>query len=235
MNKAIFFDVDDTLYDHLIPFRKAISDYVKHDDAFPFEDAYHRMRYYSDKISVELGGAGNMEKGNATNQMKRDRFQLALRDFQVELTVEQAEAIQQAYESCQFDIELFPHARELIIELQAKGNLVGLLTNGAEAHQWRKIKALELDQIIPTDYIFVSGTYGWDKPNVRIFEYINDKTNTLPSHCTYVGDSWRNDVIGATNAGWDMIWFNYRGIARESELAIKGEVGSFKELYQWFL
>ncbi|HIW32042.1 MAG TPA: HAD family hydrolase [Candidatus Paenibacillus intestinavium] len=230
MTKAIFFDVDDTLYDHLIPFQKAVQPYVDHIDSFPYEEAYHRMRYYSDKISIELGGAGKMEEGSATEAMKRDRFQFALNDFGVEINTILADRIQQTYFECQFEIELFPNARELIIELQQRGFIVGVLTNGAEAHQWRKIKALKIDQLIPVERIFVSGSHGWDKPDIRIFQYINEQTATLPDQCTYVGDSWRNDVIGATSAGWSMIWFNHRNLERESDLTLQGEVTNFNDL-----
>ena len=61
MNKWIFFDVDDTLYDHLIPFRKAVAERVGTRGDFPYEEAYHRLRYHSDMLSLELGGAGAME------------------------------------------------------------------------------------------------------------------------------------------------------------------------------
>ncbi|URN94946.1 MAG: HAD family hydrolase [Candidatus Pristimantibacillus lignocellulolyticus] len=230
MTKAIFFDVDDTLYDHLIPFQKAVKPYVSHIESFPYEEAYHRMRYYSDKISAELGGAGQMEQGSATEAMKRDRFQFALNDFDIAIDAIQAQRIQQTYFECQFDIELFPDACELIIELQQSGFIVGVLTNGAEAHQWRKIKALKIDQLIPIERIFVSGSYGWDKPDTKIFHYINEQTGTLPEQCTYVGDSWRNDVIGATSAGWNMIWFNHRKVERESNITLHGEVDSFEKL-----
>jgi len=230
MTKAIFFDVDDTLYDHLIPFQKAVKPYVSHMGSFPYEEAYHRMRYYSDKISVELGGAGQMEQGSATEAMKRDRFQFALNDYGVEIDAVQAEQIQKTYFECQFDIELFPNARELIVELQQRGFIVGVLTNGAAAHQWRKIKALQIDQLIPLERIFVSGSYEWDKPDIRIFHYINEQTGTLPEQCTYVGDSWRNDVIGSTSAGWNMIWFNHRKLERESNITLHGEVDNFEKL-----
>jgi len=235
MKKAIFFDVDDTLYDHLIPFRKAIQPYVGQLESFPYEEAYHRMRYYSDKISVELGGAGKMEQSSATDAMKRDRFQFALHEFGIEVDAIQAESIQQAYFDCQFEIELFPDARELIIELQQRGYIVGVLTNGAEAHQWRKIKALDLHKIIALERIFVSGSYGWDKPDIKIFQLINERTETLPEQCTYVGDSWRNDVIGATRAGWNMIWFNHRNLARESNITLQGEVESYEALKYYVL
>ena len=89
--KGIFFDVDDTLYDHLAPFRDAVQKVARPDGMFPYEAAYHRMRYYSDKLSVELGGAGTAAYGEAVEDMRRRRFQLALAEFGVGLTLEEAE------------------------------------------------------------------------------------------------------------------------------------------------
>jgi len=230
MNKAVFFDVDDTLYDHLIPFRKAVYPWTEHIAHFPYEKAYHRMRYYSDMLSLEFGGAGQMEEGDSTDLMRRKRFQLALKEFDVLLTEQEAEQIQQLYLACQFDIECFDGARELILELQQKGYVVGLLTNGAEAHQWKKIRALKLDEIIPLSRIFVSGTYGIDKPDPDIFRLINERIDIPAAQCTYIGDSWRNDVIGACHADWNVIWFNHRELEQEAGITLLGDVKDYAEL-----
>jgi putative hydrolase of the HAD superfamily len=228
--EAVFFDVDDTVYDHLTPFRQAVKSCTAHIEHFPYEAAYHRMRYYSDMLSDELGGAGVMEQGDSTESMRRRRFQLALQEFEVQITDQEAERVQQAYLSCQFDIQCFAGMKELIIELQQKGIVVGLLTNGAEGHQWRKIRALGLDQLIAKPYIFISGTHGIDKPDPRIFQLINEQTETLHKHCTYVGDSWRNDVVGANRADWKMIWFNHRRQQCGHELQLYREVSTVADL-----
>lgn len=235
MKQAIFFDVDDTVYDHLIPFRKAVQSWAAHIEQFPYEAAYHRMRYYSDLLSHELGGAGQMEQGASTELMRRRRFQLALQEFSLALTEQEAEKIQQAYLSCQFEIECFAGMKELIQQLQARGVLVGLLTNGAEAHQRRKIEALGLDKLVANEHIFISGAYGIDKPDPRIFQLINKQTGTNPAHCTYVGDSWRNDVVGAHRAGWSVVWFNHRQQQRAEAIELTGEATNLAELYQFLV
>lgn len=234
-NKVIFFDVDDTVYDHLEPFRQAVWSWTSHLEHFPYEAAYHRMRYYSDMLSLQFGGAGKMEEGASTSFMQRERFRLALQEFDVQLTEQEAEKVQQAYLACQFDIQCFAGMKELMIELQQAGVAVGVLTNGAEGHQWRKITALGLDQIIAKPYIFVSGTHGIDKPDPRIFQLINQETGTTNKQCTYVGDSWRNDVIGAYSAGWNTVWFNHRGQERGEEIVTFQEVMSVNELRAYLL
>ncbi|MGO4370346.1 HAD family hydrolase [Paenibacillus sp. 2TAB19] len=227
---AVFFDVDDTLYDHLTPFRKALETVAATTEAFPYEEAYHRMRYYSDILSLEMGGAGKMEEGQATELMRRRRFQLTLAEFGIEVSEQQSADIQAAYIGCQFDIQMFDGARELLKRLSGAGFVVGLITNGAEAHQMSKIKAMELDALIPPERQFVSGKVGHDKPDRRIFEYVNEQTGTKPANCIYVGDSWRNDVIGAIEAGWSVIWFNHRGAKPESEHMPHHIASSYEQL-----
>ncbi|NIK69154.1 MULTISPECIES: HAD family hydrolase [unclassified Paenibacillus] len=234
--KGVFFDVDDTLYDHLSPFRQAVIAVVGDREGFPYEEAYHRMRYHSDMLSLEMGGAGAMESGSSTELMRRRRFELALAEFGIALSEEQASAMQAAYIGCQFNIAMFEGARELIEQLVKAGYVVGLLTNGAENHQLKKIRAMELDHLIPPERQFVSGKIGWDKPDIRVFQHVNEATGTRPEKSVYIGDSWRNDVIGALEAGWSVIWFNHRGASPESgEHTPNHTAASYEELARLLL
>ncbi|QHT58991.1 HAD family hydrolase [Paenibacillus lycopersici] len=236
--RAVFFDVDDTLYDHLIPFRKAVERTAGPLAAlggFPFEAAYHRLRYHSDMLSLELGGAGAMESGAATGYMRMRRFQLTLAEFGIPLTEAQAEAMQAAYIGCQYEITMFEGARELLAKLAGEGWIVGLITNGAPNHQQCKIDAMRLDELVPPERRFISGALGWDKPDPRLFRHVNEATGTTPADSVYVGDSWRNDVIGALEAGWRVIWFNHRRAARESGHEPTHEAGNYAELARLLL
>jgi len=228
--KGIFFDVDDTLYDHLAPFRDAVQERACPDEAFPYEAAYHRMRYYSDKLSVDLGGAGTAAYEEAVQDMRRRRFQLALAEFGIQLTPEEAEAVQQTYLDKQYNITMFDGARELLRKLADAGHVVGLITNGPAEHQMNKITAMQLGGLIPEERLFVSGAVGWDKPDPQIFHHVNQLTGTLPESSYYIGDSWRNDVVGALAAGWQMIWFNHRSVKPESEHRPQYIVTSYDEL-----
>lgn len=214
-NHAVFFDVDDTLYDHLQPFRAALEETLGTGPDFPYEPAYHRMRYYSDFLSAEAGGTPT--HGRVLESMRTERFVRSLGEFGLLLTPEQAAAVQSAYLNRQFDIRPFPGALELIGALQARGAIVGVITNGPPEHQWMKIRALGADRLIPAELVFISGAVGLTKPDVRLFELIAGKLGKAPDQCCYIGDSWRNDVVGAAGAGWRVIWFNHRGVRPESE------------------
>lgn len=226
--RAVFFDLDDTLYDHLIPFRAALTNILATKEEFPYEQAYHRMRYYSDALSAELGGTPT--HGEELHQMRRRRFQLALAEFNLQLTPEQAQAVQDEYLSLQYAIELFDGVKELITELKARSIVVGVITNGPPDHQLNKIQALSLTRLIPEELIYISGAVGFTKPDERLFRHVTDQLGLAPENCCYIGDSWRNDVVGALDAGWKVLWFNHRSVEPESDHQPHHLVTSYPEI-----
>lgn len=226
--QAVFFDVDDTLYDHLIPFRKALQNVLGTRPDFPYAPAYHRMRYYSDLLSARAGGTPT--HGRELEEMRSSRFKLALGEFGVELTELQAAQIQSEYLSRQFDIRLFDGARSLMASLMDRGCTVGLITNGPPEHQMKKIEALGVLELIPPERIFISGAVGITKPDRRLFDHVADKLGLSPASCCYIGDSWRNDVVGAVDAGWKVIWFNHRAVQPESGHRPHESASSYEEL-----
>ncbi len=216
--KAVFFDVDDTMYDHLHPTRDALRTVLGLSERFPYEEAYHRIRYYSDLLSAQGGLLEGKAGQGELNDMREGRFVLALQEFGVNITREQAVQVQKVYLDRQYRIEPFEGATSLMDALSSAGYLVGLITNGLEEHQMSKIKAMALENHVAPEHIFVSGTVGYAKPDPRIFAVVNERTGTLAEHCCYIGDSWRNDVAGATAANWRTIWFNHRNASPESDV-----------------
>lgn len=226
--KAVFFDVDDTLYDHLIPFREALQGVLGTGEDFPYASAYHRMRYYSDKLSAEAGGTPT--HGFELSDMRTRRFSLSLAEFGIRLTGSQAEDVQSEYLNRQFDIRLFDGVRPLMADLIDRGILVGLITNGPPEHQMKKIRALGLSDLIPPERIFISGAVGFTKPDRKLFDHAADTLNLSSADCYYVGDSWRNDVVGALDAGWHVLWFNHRGAEPESSHSPHFQVNSYADI-----
>ncbi|GIP29811.1 haloacid dehalogenase [Paenibacillus sp. J23TS9] len=228
--KGIFFDVDDTLYDHLEPLRQALRKVLSTGEDFPYEAVYHRFRFYSDALSARHGGVNAAGADQDLQEMRVKRVMLALAEFGVQVTEKEAARIQEIYLEGQFRINPFPGAVELIRTLQTAGHVVGLITNGPAKHQMAKIKALAMDRIINPGSIFISGAVGYDKPDPRLFMHVNEITGTEASRSFYIGDSWRNDVVGALEAGWTAIWFNHRQVKPESDHQPHYLAVSYREL-----
>ncbi|MBE9915385.1 HAD family hydrolase [Paenibacillus donghaensis] len=228
--RGIFFDVDDTLYDHLEPLRLALQRVLAMGEDFPYGKLYHRFRYYSDILSAEHGAINAAEAKKDLQDMRVRRAKLALAEFGVQVTDREAARIQDAYLEGQFQIQPFPGAVELIRDLQAAGHVVGLITNGPAEHQMAKIKALAMDSIIAPGQIFISGAVGYDKPDPRLFAYVNEQIGTNAARSYYIGDSWRNDVVGALGAGWTAVWFNHRQVQAETEHQPHYMAADYREL-----
>ncbi len=82
-----------------------------------------------------------------------------------------------------------------------------LMTNGLIEVQKEKIKRLSLDDYF--DHIIISGEVGYEKPNIKIYEYMEKLTSDLDKNKVLaIGDSLSSDIKGGENYGVDTCWFN---------------------------
>ena len=228
--KTIIFDVDDTLYDQLSPFRQAIT--VTFTELVGLSEEkmrqlYLDFRYFSDKVFY-LTVDGRL----SLTDMRTYRIREALKKQGIQKKEVECQAFQDNYEAFQHQITLQPKMKELLIDLKSQGFSIGILTNGPTSHQKKKIKQLEIENYIPLDNIFISGEIGMAKPNVDVFRYIESILNLTSNEIIYIGDSYENDVIGAKGAGWESVWLNkFDRQLNKEELQPDDEVTSYEVLY----
>ncbi|WP_240407235.1 HAD family hydrolase [Gracilibacillus halophilus] len=72
------------------------------------------------------------------------------------------------------------------------------------------MKQLGVTHWIPESNIFVSGDLGVSKPNINAFQHVENALNLEKDQTIYIGDAYENDVVGAKQAGWHVIWMNHR-------------------------
>lgn len=204
---AVFFDLDDTLYDHLIPFREAVREVLQPEESsLSYADLFYLVRHHSDLLWPKyLQGELELEE---TRVM---RLELAFEEYGLTINRDQAVRVQEAYIGRQYQIEMIEGVLEQLKRFLSKGHKVGIITNGPKDHQMNKIRGLGVDRLIPEDMIFISDAVGIAKPDPEIFAYVNRKTGTTPANSLYIGDTWANDVVGALEAGWKVCWYNPRG------------------------
>lgn len=204
---AIFFDLDDTLYDHLIPFREAVREVLRPDeDHLNYADLFYKVRHHSDLLWPKyLRGELELEETRVR------RLELAFAEYGLELDREQASKVQAAYIGRQYSIEMIEGVAEQLQRFISLGHKVGVITNGPQDHQMSKLRGLGVDRLIPEEMIFISDAVGLAKPDPAIFAYVNRMTGTTAEHSLYIGDTWDNDVVGALEAGWKVCWYNPRG------------------------
>ena len=198
---GLVFDVDDTLYEQIVPFENAYKSLFDMDiDMGRF---YLLSRYYSD-VKFEASRNGEM----TMDEYHIYRIQEAAKDLGVYLSDEQALNMQKEYKKNQQKLQMSDITIS-ILNLAKENNVkLGIITNGPSEHQWSKVKALGVEKWIDRENIIVSGDHGINKPDVRIFEIMQEKLQLPNDSLYYIGDSLENDIVGANNADWKAIWIN---------------------------
>ncbi|PKG22974.1 HAD family hydrolase [Niallia nealsonii] len=210
----ILFDVDDTLYDQLIPFKDAYHEvFDQYQYNCSIELLFVKSRYYSDEV-FELVNAGKMTK----TDMHIYRISKAFESLGIQIKREDAFLFQSIYESNQKKIVLHPEMKEVLHFAKCLGINMGVITNGPTSHQESKIAQLLLTNWIKEENIFISGKVGISKPSQKIFSYVQEKMGIIPENSYYIGDSYMNDVVGAKKAGWKSIWVNRRNHPISNEM-----------------
>ncbi|WP_419872856.1 HAD family hydrolase [Candidatus Pristimantibacillus sp. PTI5] len=208
MVKAVFFDLDDTLYDQLQPFLTAvrtagISGLFR--DRLQAEDLFKRLRKHSDRL-WEKHASGMM----SLEELRIERTTAAFLDIGINLAEQTAVQLQENYEREQKRIKLRNGAETLFGQLESYGIRMGLITNGPVEHQMIKIRSLGLLNWIDLQAVYISDGIGIAKPDPEVFRHVRLQSCFDPEVLVYVGDAWHNDIVPSYQAGWNPVWLNGR-------------------------
>ncbi|MYN70588.1 HAD-IA family hydrolase [Streptococcus suis] len=202
--KALIFDVDDTLYDQIQPFERALKRHLAVLDE-QLSPLYLSFRQYADEV-FEAASTGKM----SLQESHVYRMKHALADFGYQVSDATALAIQIDYDYFQGQIELGPIFPEIFSWCKEHGIAIGMITNGPYRHQLRKIRTMGLFDWFEPENILISGQIGITKPNPAIFHLMEERLGMSGEDVYYLGDSFENDVVGAKAVNWKAIWFNHR-------------------------
>jgi putative hydrolase of the HAD superfamily len=189
MIRAIFLDLDNTLYDQDLYFSSAYSAIARHIEkcfSFPSADTLSRLR------------ALLREKGSMYSTLFDDLLESI--GFREEKLV-------------RLLVELFHHApvdtlvpyedAGIVLPRMAQKFLLGIITNGHAEMQRRKVAALDLSELLP--FQIYTAEMGHPKPSVRCYEYAIEMANVDPQESLYVGDNPYVDFTGARQIGMHTI------------------------------
>ena len=199
----VYFDLDDTLLDHRLAEKRALSDVAKHHPqlrAVPVAEissAYH-------KINAELWKAyadGDITSSN----LRRERFsqlldQLGIANIEPgDLGKQYMARYSQHWVPIADAIESLHHV--------ARHLPVGLITNGfADVQRAKLAQFPAITNVLAATVI--SEEVGAMKPHPDLFLAAKVASGS-DGDILYVGDSFHSDVVGGVRAGWSVAW--YRG------------------------
>ena len=210
--KAVFFDLDDTLY-----------------SSFQEGDAY-AYECLADWAEQELGIAGDQfAQAFRENRQRLSRQQPGMPPVHDRVLFAQGalerlgcNAIRYArrahrvyWDAVLEKMELRPGVNELLDDLRQAGVKTAVCTDMLVDMQMEKLEYLGLADRV--DYLVASEEAGMDKPGAPIFWLALQKCGCLPREAVMVGDNFRHDVQGAMDVGIAGVWLNWTGLPRPQD------------------
>jgi YjjG family noncanonical pyrimidine nucleotidase len=123
---------------------------------------------------------------------------------------------------------LFDGAIELLDYLKPNYKL-HIITNGFASVQAKKIKNANLDSYFET--ITNSEMAGEKKPHQHIFNYALKQANASKSESLMIGDSYEADILGAIDAGLDVVFFNVQNQKIEQDIIQINHLSQLKTIF----
>lgn len=120
------------------------------------------------------------------------------------------------------DIELYPDVIPTF-DVLARHFRLGLLSNGNTYPERCGLQGYFA-------FVIFSQDVQIEKPHRRIFEITAARAGCQLGEILHVGDSLRNDVFGAQNAGIPAVWLNREGLPNATDTVPDYEVASLTEL-----
>lgn len=99
-----------------------------------------------------------------------------------------------------------------VLRVLAKTDLVlGVISNGLTLKQFEKLIRMQVHRYINPSAIFISDNVGVAKPNPKLYRRALDRVGVAPNEAMYVGDHPVNDVDAASEAGMITVWNRREG------------------------
>lgn len=222
----LFFDLDRTLWDFETNAVEALSDIYKQFRTKGYIGKFEKFVAVYRNVNEDLWrkySNGEISK----QQLIEDRFYLTFKEFGFDNRALGFEAGKLYLQVSPTKTHLFPGAKDTLDYL-SQYYQVHILTNGFKEVQGRKLRNSGLDGYIST--LITSEDAGYQKPDVRVFEYALNKVGAKRDESLMIGDDLHADIQGASNAGLKYLWFNPDN--RKSTIEESMQISQLAELLQ---
>jgi len=224
--KLLFFDLDNTLFDHTRAQMTTLKSMLREFPEFSRveEDAFIACFM---RINERLWKEMAAQRITAP-ELRELRFRETCRELNIEISNVKSLSAQylDIYANQTF---LFPEVHETLNYLQSRYRL-GLLTNGFTETQESKLDNNGLKDYF--DHKIYSHDVGALKPSPLIFERAMEVAACSPEETAFVGDSPTDDIAGAKAVGWMGILFDPHEHYPKEKADYK--ISSLSELRQLF-
>ncbi len=207
--KAIFFDMNDTIMDSRAALRTG---FVKALEEFTARWAGESQAWDPQKSFSVYHKTMRKWRRNQTGKAGSSNWAIpclreALKDSPFSVNERMLQLIHERINQIKKETAIaFPGVQDAIKELSARYKLA-IITNGNREQRMNQLTGMGLDAFIPREQLFTPAKTNEKKPSTVLFRHAMEQIGVSPKESVMVGNSWRNDIYGATRAGMDAIWF----------------------------
>jgi putative hydrolase of the HAD superfamily len=208
VRRALLIDIDDTVVDWIGPAHDAVVAAVATHPSFsgrqPAEVAARFMEIVEETHALWLAGE------LSADALRAERIRRLVRETGSDIDADEASQLADDYRRAYLAARRpVPGAAELLREVRRLGARVVAVTNNLVAEQEDKLRHIGIRDLF--DDLVVSEAAGVSKPDPAIFELAVRAAGAPASDVVMLGDSWENDVRGATGAGIAAAWLDRHG------------------------
>jgi putative hydrolase of the HAD superfamily len=186
--KAIFFDIDDTLYSTY-----EFSEMARENAIKAMINAGLRMS--QEELRQELDEIVHEFSSNYEHHFDKLLMRIPRRFYKgINAAVLIAAGVV-AYHDTKFrHLNAYDDALEVLKLLYNSDLILGIITAGITIKQSEKLIRLKVMPYMTPSAIFISDQIGISKPNVKLYQRACSDLNIRPSESMYIGDNPRNDI-----------------------------------------
>ena len=225
--KHLFFDLDHTLWDHNRNSKIGLNEVYQQ---FNLQDLgiSSSTQFYLKFNEINHQLWDKYEAGRISQpELRHSRFRLIFSQLGIENHAVCDEISDTYINISSKKHHLLPNAHETLEYLFPKYPM-HIITNGFDEVQSIKMNAGKITHFFQE--VITSQNSGYKKPDSRIFEYALRKIKAVPQECLMIGDSFQSDIVGATRAGIDAVFFNPDQRKQDISIKPKYEIQDLCEL-----
>src|SRR5262245_48177004 len=229
MLRAIFFDIDDTLYSTSefseVARSNAIDAMIEAGLALPRE-----------QLLVELEEVIREFSANYEHHFDKLLLRIPRRFYKgVNPAVLVAAGVIAYHETKVRQLAPYEDAIEVLRVLSKTNLILGIITEGLEVKQAEKLVRMRITSFLSPNAIFISHQLGISKPNPKIYQRACSDLNIKPVETMYVGDNPRNDIDPPNSIGMITVRMRRGGKHQNEEGATRPtkEVQNYWDLLDW--
>jgi len=225
--EVLLFDLDDTLIDFSEDQRSAFK-YAFETMGYEYtEDVLKEYKKINDIVWKEL----EIGKIKTVADLYEKRCKMLFEIYNIKETLDTFNKLLD--KGFQRSGTLFANVENVLKKLKQRYKL-GIITNGPKSQQYIRMENAGIAKYF--SYIFVSEEIGYNKPNIKFFEYMFQKMEEKDkSKILIIGDSLTSDIQGGRNCGLDTCWYNRELRNNETDIKPDYEIKELEELAQILL